>query len=850
MPPKRNATDDLSDLRQRSRYDYLQKREALKLAELQKDVEEDEKERERFGDQLSKRELAEMDKRKMTLRLTLERNQIDDTNSGFFMLDSTMTTDKSEALTKRHKDKDAFKSEVQLWEDEQTAKAKAAQGGQNGVREPEDEYEFVFDPSTSINFVGDGVNYDPSKQQLQAQLDAAEQRAKSIADVRTSLPIHKYKETIINSMISEQVVIVCAETGSGKSSQLPQYVLEHYESQGDHESIILCTQPRRVAAISLATRVAEEHGSRLGQTVGYTIRFEDRTNEKTRIKYMTDGTLLRQFLTSPDLDKIRAIVLDEAHERTLATDILMALLKDVMKYRTDLRILVSSATMDAQSFSSYYSGAPILWVPGRSYPITSYFASQPEANYLQASITTVFQIHASAADGDILVFLTGQDEIEVALQSIEETKLKLGNRVKELIVLPLYSSLPQEEQGLIFRPAPEGARKCILATNIAETSLTIDGIRYVVDCGYSKENSYNNTTRLEQLSVVPISRASANQRAGRAGRTGPGSCFRLYTQYSFQNELAETSEPEILRVNLTSTVLLLKSIGVNDLLNFEFMSPPAPESIASSLETLYCLGALDSRGVVTRVGRSLAQFPLPAEQGKCLLKASELGCLRPVIKIISMLGEANALFFAPKDKKLHVDAARRRFYVNGLGDYGAYERIYSSWVETEYDTMWAKQEFLQAKTLARVRNVHEQLEKLCEQVGLVPEDEGELDPVAVKKAFVSGYFANSARMARDGQSYRPVKGANSTTVWIHPSSWVHEPTERPKWLIYSELVLTSKEFMRSVLPIEPEMLTELAPFYFKEGDIEKLGMDKKVGKGKGKVGVDVGTTGTEKRMPV
>lgn len=346
---------------------------------------------------------------------------------------------------------------------------------------------------------------------------------------------------------------------------------------------------------------------------------------------------------------------------------------------------------------------------------------------------------------------------------------------------------------------------------------------------------------MESLSIVPIPRASANQRAGRAGRTGPGQCFRLFTKFSYFNELAESGEPEILRVNLSPTLLLLKSIGINDLLNFPFMTPPAPESIAASLETLYCLGALDSQGKVTKVGRSLSELPVAPEQGKTLLSASRFGCLNAVLTIVSMLGEANALFFAPKDKKLHVDAAKKRFYVKGLGDYGSYYNIYNSWQETEYDVMWCKENFLQNKTLNRVRNVREQLEKLCERIGLSPEDEGEIDPVAIKKAFVSGYFVNSARMARDGQSYRPVKGANSTTVWIHPSSFIHEPTERPRWLIYDSLVQTSKEFMRSCLPIDAEMLTELAPFYFKEGDIEKLGTDKKMGKGPGKVGVDVGT---------
>ncbi|KAJ4347144.1 uncharacterized protein N0V89_011082 [Didymosphaeria variabile] len=809
MPPKRNATEDLSDLRQRSRFDYLAKREALKLAELQKDVEEDEREKERFGDRLSKRELKEMEQRKETLRLTLERNQIDDTNSGFFMLDSTLT-DKSEILNKRNK-KENYKSEVQLWEEEQTSKAKAAQG-QRAVRETEDDYDFVFDEQTAINFVSDGNILDPEKQRLQQHLDEAEKRAKDISDVRKSLPIHAYKKEILEAVDQFQTLVLTAETGSGKSSQIPQYMLEYFRERGEKDKVVLCTQPRRVAAISLATRVAEEHGTRLGNEVGYTIRFEDKTTEKTRIKYLTDGTLLRMFLTQPDLPEVGCVILDEAHERTLATDILMGLLLDIVKFRTDLKIIVSSATLDAQGFSKYWNDCPVLFVPGRTYPVTTYFASQPEANYLSAAITTTWQVHIGAQDskGDILVFLTGQDEIETAQQSIEETKLKLGNRAKELICLPLYSALPPDEQQKIFVPAAPGVRKVILATNIAETSLTIDGVAHVIDTGYSKENLYSEATGLDSLVVNP---------------------------HAFMNDMPATSLPEITRVNLCSTILLLKSIGVNDLLNFPFMTPPAPEAIASSLETLYCLGALDSKGAVTKVGRSLSELPIEPKMAKALLVAEKFGSLSHVLTIISMIGESGALFFAPKDKKLHVDAAKRRFYIKGLGDYGSYLSIYNQWKETEYDGMWAKENFLQAKTLNRVRNVREQLEKLCERIGLTPEDEGEPDHVAIKKAFTSGYFANAARMSRDGQSYRTVKSGNQT-VWIHPSSWIHEPTERPKWLLYSELVLTSKEFMRSVLPIEPEYLTELAPFYFKDSDIEKLGTNKKMGKGPGKVGVD------------
>lgn len=347
------------------------------------------------------------------------------------------------------------------------------------------------------------------------------------------------------------MLVIEGETGSGKTTQLTQYLYEDgYSLIDGAKKKIGCTQPRRVAAMSVAARVAQEMNVKLGQEVGYSIRFEDCTSERTIVKYMTDGMLLREFLSEPDLDSYSVLIIDEAHERTLHTDVLFGLVKDIARFRPDLKLLISSATMDCEKFSDFFDDAPIFRIPGRRYPVDIYYTKQPEADYIQAVVVTVFQIHITQAPGDILVFLTGQEEIECATEMITERLRVLGKKIRELIVLPIYSNLPTDMQTKIFDPAPPGGRKVILATNIAETSLTIDGIIYVIDPGFNKQKTYNARTGMESLVVTPVSKASANQRAGRAGRVSPGKCFRLYTLAAYEKELDDNAIPEIQRTNL------------------------------------------------------------------------------------------------------------------------------------------------------------------------------------------------------------------------------------------------------------------------------------------------------------
>ncbi|EXJ74503.1 adenosinetriphosphatase [Cladophialophora psammophila CBS 110553] len=834
----------MPDLRMRSRQDYLKKREAEKLALLRKQVAEEQAEL-RDNPDLSRREKEEFARNKEILRLAEERLAIDDHLDGYALPEDYITEKgkidkrkKEQALYQRYIDRDEagrerYVTEHEEWEKEQTRRAEAQIKRAEYV--DEGDYNYVFDESQQMKFIlSDTLEGDKGmsreQREMQQRLSAAEAKAKSIEETRKSLPIYQFRDQIIQAVKDHQVLIIVGETGSGKTTQLPQYLHEAGFTKGGMK--IGCTQPRRVAAMSVAARVAEEMGKRLGNEVGYAIRFEDNTSEKTVLKYMTDGMLLRELLTDPELSQYSALMIDEAHERTVSTDIACGLLKDIARARPDLKLLISSATMDARKFQKYFDDAPIFNIPGRRYAVDVHYTAQPEANYLAAAITTVFQIHITQGAGDILVFLTGQEEIEAMEASLQETARKLGSKIKEMVICPIYANLPTDLQAKIFEPTPPGARKVVLATNIAETSLTIDGIVYVIDPGFVKENQYNPRTGMESLVVVPCSRASAGQRAGRAGRVGPGKCFRLYTAQAYKNELDENTTPEIQRTNLSGVILLLKSLGINDLLDFDFMDPPSTDTIVRAVEQLYALGALNNAGELTKIGRQMAEFPTDPMLARAILAADKYGCVEEVLSIIAMLGEASALFFRPKDKKIHADSARARFTNKDGGDHLSLLNIFNEWVDSDYSYVWAKENFLQQRSLTRARDVRDQLARLCDRVEVDASKTsgGASNIEPIQKAITAGFFPHSARLQRDGQSYRTVK--NGQVVYIHPSSVLIE--SRPKWVIYHELVLTSKEYMRSCMPLKPEWLIEVAPHYYKKQDLESLGVERKVPRGEGK----------------
>ncbi|KAF9586519.1 hypothetical protein BGW38_003205 [Lunasporangiospora selenospora] len=476
----------------------------------------------------------------------------------------------------------------------------------------------------------------------------------SINEQRKHLPVYRHRLEFLYTIERYQVVIVVGQTGSGKTTQIPQYLHEAgWTAKG---RVVACTQPRRVAATTVAQRVAEEMNVKLGMEVGYSIRFDDCTDPggKTRIKYMTDGMLFRETLLDPLLSKYSVIMLDEAHERSLYTDILMGVLKKILKKRPDLRIIISSATLDAEAFASFFSTNPtpkdsskdnttILSVQGRMYPVDIHYLAESCPDYMERAIQTVFDIHTKEPSGDILVFMTGREEIEYIVSEIRERATTFPpNKYPDILALPIYAGLPAEEQMLVFDPAERGTRKVVVATNVAEASITIPGVGFVIDPGFVKLRAYNPKTGMEILTTTTISQASAEQRSGRAGRIRNGKAYRLYTESSFHQDMRPASVPEIQRSNLSGVVLQLKALGIENVLRFDFMTSPPAEMMSKALELLYSLNALDDYGRLTiPLGMRLAEFPLDPLLGKILLDSGSFGCSHEMLTIAAMVTVQN-----------------------------------------------------------------------------------------------------------------------------------------------------------------------------------------------------------------
>ncbi|XP_048232456.1 pre-mRNA-splicing factor ATP-dependent RNA helicase DEAH1 isoform X2 [Ricinus communis] len=826
--------DGIGTLRKVSRQEYLKKREQKKLEELRDDIED---EQYLFdGVKLTEAEVREIRYKKELYELIKKKSEdADDTNEyrmpeAYDQEGGVSQEKRFAAALQRYRDPNAGDkmnpfAEQEAWEDYQIGKATLKFGSKN-KKQISDDYQFVFEDQ--IEFIKASVmDGDKFDDQLPAEsLDNSMEKSafEKIQEDRKSLPIYKYRDELLAAIEKFQVLVIVGETGSGKTTQIPQYLHEAgYTKRGK----VGCTQPRRVAAMSVAARVSQEMGVKLGHEVGYSIRFEDCTSEKTLLKYMTDGMLLREFLGEPDLASYSVVMVDEAHERTLSTDILFGLVKDIARFRPELKLLISSATLDAAKFSDYFDSAPIFKIPGRRFPVEIHYTKAPEADYLDAAIVTALQIHVTQSPGDILVFFTGQEEIETAEEILKHRTRGLGTKIAELIICPIYANLPTELQSKIFEPTPEGARKVVLATNIAETSLTIDGIKYVIDPGFCKMKSYNPRTGMESLLVTPISKASAMQRAGRSGRTGPGKCFRLYTAYNYNHDLDENTVPEIQRTNLANVVLSLKSLGIHDLLNFDFMDPPPSEALLKALELLFALSALNKHGELTKVGRRMAEFPLDPMLSKMIVASDKYKCSDEIISIAAMLSIGNSIFYRPKDKQVHADNARMNFHTGNVGDHVALLKVYDSWKETNFSTQWCYENYIQVRSMKRARDIRDQLEGLLERVEIeMTSNPNDLD--AIKKSITSGFFPHSARLQKNG-SYRTVK--HPQTVHIHPSSGLSQVL--PRWVIYHELVLTTKEYMRQVTELKPEWLVEIAPHYYQMKDVEDPG-SKKMPRGEGR----------------
>eukprot|EP00730_Choanoeca_flexa_P015411 TRINITY_DN7072_c0_g1_i1.p2 TRINITY_DN7072_c0_g1~~TRINITY_DN7072_c0_g1_i1.p2 ORF type:complete len:700 (+),score=155.52 TRINITY_DN7072_c0_g1_i1:57-2156(+) len=639
-------------------------------------------------------------------------------------------------------------------------------------------------------------------------------RAYSLSQQRARLPIFEAREKILFMLEKYQTLIVVGETGSGKSTQIPQYL--HEAGWTADGRVVACLQPRRVAAVSVAQRVAEERRCNIGEEVGYNIRFEDSSDElKTKIKYMTEGVLIREMMRDPLLQRYSVIMLDEAHERTMFLDVVVGLLYKVQKKRPELKIIVSSATLDAEAFRNYFNRNPtsepkydtagIISVEGRCYPVEVMWAEAPVPDYLKACVATTVDIHGTKGQGDVLVFLTGQDEVDSAVQMIAEGCDRKGGKPPH--VLPMYGALPASEQLKVFAPAGDGRRKIVVATNIAEASVTIPGVVYVVDCCFVKMKGYNPKTGIESLVVTPVSQASANQRAGRAGRLRSGVVYRMITEEDF-TQLRETTVPEMQRVDICNVILQLKALGINNVLRFPYLSPPPAQTMVNALERLCALEAIDAEGHLTEpLGLQMAEFPLPPMLSRMLLASGDMGCSEEITAIVAML-QVQHVFVQPTNKRAEA-AKRRLLFTAEEGDHLTLLNVYTAYEKANYDPRFCHQNFLNNKSLVRAREVCRQLRKTLRRFKIeMISSQGDSD--AILKCVVKGFFANAARRHMDG-SYRSVRG--NQVLEIHPSSVLHTE-KQPAYLVYNDVLLTSANYMRDVSMVQPHWLSDLAPHYY------------------------------------
>lgn len=729
------------------------------------------------------------------------------------------------------------------------------------------------------------------------------------------LPVHKYKSQLLQALTSskdDRVVLIVAETASGKSTQIPAYVMQATSMR------IAVTQPRRVAAITLAQRVAletqsQQHPQHSSSTttssstaaVGYRVRFEDTTTHETQLVYVTDGMLLREAMVDPLLKKYNIVFLDEAHERSLQTDILLGVVLRARKARHTanlhpLRVAIMSATLDVQVFRDFFGDdqVQLISIPGRQHFVQCLYTSEPVEDYTEAALFTVCEICKQEADGDVLVFLPGQEEIEdmatMLKQQLQPDKTSSeayagkdrfesmhpssssafannGHVVGTVMITLLYAALPPEAQMAAFLPKPKHVtRRVILATTIAETSITLPDIRYVVDTGTHKCRQVIPSTGMETLSVQDISQAQAKQRSGRAGRVQEGLCFRLYPQSAFES-LQATSTPEISRVNLAQVVLQLKGMGISDVQSFEFVTPPNKTSLKRAMKQLYILTALDDTMELTEHGKKLAKLPLDPLFGNLLLKSDEYACVSDMLTTVAMLSAENLFYRPPGESTMAVKASTsHKRFASYEGDLLTCWNVYDAWrkeavyvppgghgrhkVKHKHGASlggssshavkiphgdWCQRNFISGRALVRAFNVRQQLRALCEkplaQNGLgidVTSSCGSNREVFLKCA-AAGLFLQAASRVKteltvDSSRYGGRSGSLSTSsnrgkyltkvgneaVSIHPTSTMFGRNPAPSCVVYTELIHTKRSYIRGVSQIRPEWLEEVAPQFY------------------------------------
>lgn len=751
-------------------------------------------------------------------------------------------------------------------------------------------------------------------------------KADALWPLRKSLPVWSVAQEIRQGLRGKNVMLLVGETGSGKSTQVPQILtteswcnsrpvtLENSNKTVSVGGCIAVTEPRRVAAITLARRVAEEMGTPLGSSspaskVGYSVRFDNSTSPCTKTKFLTEGMLLQEMLRDPWLKSYSAVIVDEVHERGVNVDLILGFMRNMTTGEFEgrggvpLKVVVMSATAEIERLENFFeegylaksndlgSGESVTedsdneaeWsgisdsnqeeshipvqqdaitkldrldcrpkeasssaighkvgqangdephklsnsnrrrtkktlshvttchIEGRQHPVSVHYTSEPVQDWVDAALRTIFQIHhKEPMPGDILVFLTGQETVESLESLVTEYALSLSGDVPKMLVLPLFAALPQSAQQRVFQPAPPRTRKIILATNIAETSITVSGVRFVIDCGKAKVKQFRSRIGLDSLLVKPISKSAAIQRKGRAGREAPGQCYRLYTEASY-HEMQQNNTPEILRCDLSHAILTMKARGVDDIINFPFLDQPSRDSLEKALLQLYQLGALTDSGNINETGEKMAKLPLTVSLGRVLIAAAEpeFNCVSDVIDIISCLSVENIfLNLASEEKKEEAESARRELY-RREGDHLTLLITVQAYAAENTDRKaWAERHFVSHRAMQAVMDVRKQLRSQYQQAQTLkqettPHQLTSERATTIVKCFLKGFKMNTARLMPDG-SYKTVVG--NQTVAIHPSSGLFG--KKVEAIMYNEFVFTTKSYARGVSAVQMDWVGE------------------------------------------
>ncbi|MGB9713220.1 MAG: ATP-dependent RNA helicase HrpA, partial [Dissulfurimicrobium hydrothermale] len=618
------------------------------------------------------------------------------------------------------------------------------------------------------------------------------------------LPIAPYWEKLRKAIEDNRVVIVIGETGCGKTTQLPKIAIAAGRGR---QGRIVCTQPRRVAAIAVASRLSAELGETGLAVVGYKVRFRDRTPKTAIIKFVTDGMLLAELQSDPRLRTYDTVILDEAHERSLNIDILTGVIKGLMPSRPELKLIISSATLHTQQFLRLFPDAEVVKIEGRGHPVDIIYrpfllpgdeaATTPEEQVAAA----IDELLDGGGTGDVLAFLATERQV------IEATRLLKSRWGRDVLILPMFGRLSFFDQQRIF--APSHQRKIVIATNIAETSLTIPGIRYVVDSGLARMLRYNIRTRTTAMPVVPISKASAEQRAGRAGRTGPGICIRLYSREDFEHR-HDYTPPEILRSNLAEVILKLISMGIKDVSGFAFLDPPSEKAIKEGFDTLKELSALDRQGRITPMGRLMARLPLDPRIARIIIQAERENALREAIIVAAALGIQDPRE-RPAEKEAQADRAHSVF-IDQSSDFASYIKIWN-FIHEKRQAGFTKNQIrrlckdnlLSFQRIEEWMEIHDQILDILIETGGFHLNDRPAGFDALHRSILAGFLSRIAFLNKKESVYA---GARGTKIQIFPGSGLFK--RRPRWIVAAELVRTSQLFARTVAQVRPEWIEELA----------------------------------------